>query len=463
MLLKSVADAINYLITISDFNEAMVSALRSLGEATGVDRVYVFENHYDPELMLTSLRFEWARRERAVSVDYSAFQTILYDKVPRWHRILSSGKVIMGLVKNFPESERVFFESRGIISILAVPIVIEDCFWGFVGFEDCTTQRQWEESEVSILAAAAASIGEAIIRKRSQEELVMSEARYRTVVDNVHDILYSYDTHMIMTYISQGVSHFGFTQEEGIGRNVMDFVHPEDYQRAYDLAMESIATGEYRPLSFRVFTRDGRVRFIEKTGNVIKDESGKAIQVVGILHDITERRESELEVARYREHLENLVAERTVDLEEMNRKLREEIAERMQALAALEQSQVELRKAKEFAESCNNARSEFMANISHEVRTPLNTIVGYSELIINDRSLQEAREHGGLIISESEILLNLINELLDLAKVDSGKLTLEVQPFEFRHFMESIRSSMNVRAMKKGIDLSVVLGGRGTS
>ncbi len=123
--------------------------------------------------------------------------------------------------------------------------------------------------------------------------------------------------------------------------------------------------------------------------------------------------------------LEQKVDDRTLELKKVNQKLGI---------------------AKEIAENASKTKNQFLANISHEIRTPLNAILGFSELIMTEKPAHKINNYAGLILAESENLLDLINQLLDIYKIESGKLELELNPFDLEHLMETINSSMCVRA-----------------
>jgi PAS domain S-box-containing protein len=173
ILLGGVSVATNILITEADLNCAIDQTLELLGTAVGADRVCIFENHdFRKGWYLTSMRHEWAR-DFAISQKHNPdLQDLSYHPaLSRWYDMLSSGHSIKGLIREFPESERAILEPQNIKSLLIIPITVKGQFWGFICFDDCHSDRVWAGVEASILQAAAASIGGAIARRHTEDEL----------------------------------------------------------------------------------------------------------------------------------------------------------------------------------------------------------------------------------------------------------------------------------------------------
>ena len=123
------------------------------------------------------------------------------------------------------------------------------------------------------------------------------------------------------------------------------------------------------------------------------------------------------------------------------------VAERTQEL---EESQAKLVEAKEAAEAANRAKSSFLANVSHELRTPLNSILGYTQLMLRDQSQpEEKRRRLNTVLSSGEHLLNMINEILDLAKVESGTITISLQPVQLKPLLNTLADEFQLRANQK--------------
>ncbi|BAZ33340.1 diguanylate cyclase/phosphodiesterase with FHA and GAF sensor [Cylindrospermum sp. NIES-4074] len=181
-LLQAVAEAANYLLAEMEFETAINKALAALGEASGVDRVYLFQNH--PHMvtgeMAVSLRFEWTRS--GVEASHSHWQNQCYrtSGLGRWYAALSNRESISGLIQEFPAAEQEILTKHGIQSLLLVPLQLEEKFWGYLGLVDCTSERHWSKHEESTLLTLAASISGARQRQHVEEKI-----RYQAL----HDLL----------------------------------------------------------------------------------------------------------------------------------------------------------------------------------------------------------------------------------------------------------------------------------
>jgi len=174
---------------------------------------------------------------------------------------------------------------------------------------------------------------------------------------------------------------------------------------------------------------------------------------VGI--DVTDRKLAEEATIKLNEELERKVAERTGELTLANMELQTEILERKQA-------QEKLTVAKSIAERSDQAKSEFLANMSHELRTPLNHIIGFTELVL-DKSFGDLNptqeEYLSDVIHSSHHLLSLINDILDLSKIEAKKMDLQISDIRLKHVLQTGLTMIKEKAMKHGISLVVEING----
>ncbi|MDZ4113707.1 MAG: ATP-binding protein [Brevundimonas sp.] len=244
-------------------------------------------------------------------------------------------------------------------------------------------------------------------RHRALERVRRSEAQFRLLADHMGDVVTRLKLDGSSRYISPAIRGLlGYTAEEMEGRPAQAFLHPDDQAGLLD-TFARIAAGERRSiLQHRALHRDGHVVWVETTFQAVLDSGDRPTEVIAVIRDVSER------------HL----------LEE------------------------ELREARDRAEAASEAKSRFLANISHEVRTPLTSIIGFSKLL-------QAREGLGAVEKQcadrihmaGQALLSIINDVLDYSKLEAGAMVLAVQPFEIRALVRETSEIVLGQLEEKGL------------
>lgn len=245
-------------------------------------------------------------------------------------------------------------------------------------------------------------------RKQTEEALKASEAKFRSIVENANDVIYILTLAGTFSYISPNWKELlGHEPASIIGTHFAPLLHPEDLSRCLGYFQDLITNG--RPitgLEYRVQHLDGFWRWHISNLATVSDETGTILYCVGIGRDVSDRKAVE----------------------------------------------VELQTAKEAAEVANRAKSEFLANMSHELRTPLNGILGYTQILKRNKTLASTAQHELDTIHQcGEHLLLLINDVLDLSKIEAHRLELRLSDFQLPTFLAAIADLFRLRAQQKGI------------
>ncbi|MFN4217970.1 MAG: PAS domain S-box protein [Candidatus Bipolaricaulia bacterium] len=312
-VLHAVAQAAERLLSTSSWKACANDILQGLGQATRVSRVYIFENHYS-ELgtLVTSQRFEWAAPGISPQIDNPALQNFDYEQggFHRWVELMSRGEAVVGLVREFPHTEQEVLAAQQIKSILCVPIFVQNAWWGFIGFDECVSERLWSDAEIDALRTAAHIIGLAIEQESSQELLRASEARYRSLFESVPIGLYrSTPDGRILDANDALVRMLGYPSKEALLQTPAQALFLDKNERRRWQA-EMDAQGIVNNFVTQLKRYDNTPIWVVDRARAIRDpQQGTVLYYDGSLVDITEQRRSEEALraseARYRALVES--------------------------------------------------------------------------------------------------------------------------------------------------------------
>ncbi len=270
-------------------------------------------------------------------------------------------------------------------------------------------------------------------RKEAEKRLSDSERKYRELVELANSIILRWNSNGQVTFLNEfGQKFFGYSEEEILGRQVVDTIVPQAESGGRDLG-RLMAQITANPKAFERninenIRRNGERVWIEWANRIITDDKGKVAEVLSIGTDVTERRTAQEALRQAHIELEHRVAERTV----------------------------ELAQAKKRAETADHLKSAFLATMSHELRTPLNSIIGFTGIILQGLAgplnLEQTKQLE-MVRSSSRHLLALINDVLDISKIEAGQLQVASERFDVRECITKVLGIVAPLAEKKELNL----------
>jgi PAS domain S-box-containing protein len=306
--------------------------------------------------------------------------------------------------------------------------------WEF-GIHQCDRARVWSDEELRLFQEIGRRLGDAITSLLIQREQRESERRLKEAERIAHVGYWDRDlVNNTIRLSDESYRIFGLSPEDRFEdleqwhSRWLTLLHPEDRESVARALQIALAGGPHYDVEYRVVRPDGEIRVVHAQADIPLDESGRPRRILGTMQDITERKQVEQELMRHRLHLEELVETRTREL----------------ALA------------RDTAESANRMKSVFLANMSHELRTPLNAILGFAQIMERDARIPaDRRANLGTINRSGKQLLALINDVLEISRIEAGRLGLQPAVCELRELLASLTEVVEFRARGKGLSMTI--------
>ncbi|WP_241659514.1 PAS domain-containing hybrid sensor histidine kinase/response regulator [Sphingomonas glacialis] len=242
--------------------------------------------------------------------------------------------------------------------------------------------------------------------------LAESERHCRMLADNVRDIIAVYDADGFLRYVSPSITNLlGYAPEEMLGKTPFMFMHSDDHARVAREFKAAATSPVDVTVEYRALAKNGDVRWFEAKPRFHRDASNAIVEISDSVRDVTDRR------------------------------LRE---------AALQQARLD-------AENASAAKATFLANMSHEIRTPMNAVFGFAELLARMDLTEEQRKYLQLIADSGRAMMRLLNDILDMSKIDSGRMQVAAEPVRLGHKLHVCAQLMEPIARSKGVDLTISL------
>ena len=305
-------------------------------------------------------------------------------------------------------------ESLGLVSFAGYKL--RDTNGKAIGVLAMFAKHAISEEDDAFLSNLAETTSRVIMDDKVGEALHASERRHRLFAENVSDVIWALDFSGRFTYLSPSLEQMlGLRWEDGMQLTVADIMTGSSLaiaQEAIRNIVVAAQAGQRRKprVELELIRKDGSTIWTDITASGMYDETNRIAGIVGVARDITARKQME----------------------------------------------DDLRTAKDAAEAATRAKSRFLANMSHEIRTPMTAILGYAELLMDPTIGASSRNNYLATIRRSgEHLLSLINDILDLSKIEAGKMSLDLQPCNVVAMLADVASMVRPRAEQRGVSFSV--------
>jgi PAS domain S-box-containing protein len=272
-----------------------------------------------------------------------------------------------------------------------------------------------------------------IYAKKANTELQRSEERFQLALQATHDGIWDGDFSKGEIYISKRMKgllgyHSG-SMKEGVDF-IFSRIHPDDFPMVRQALTRHLKDHEPFDVECRILKADKQWRWFRACGQAVWGQNGRATRIAGAITDISQRKESEAELLRHRDHLQEMVAEQTADL----------------------------LRAKDIAERANHSKSEFLANMSHELRTPMHAVLSFAALgeeNATSGNTEKLERYFQRIRLSGERLLLLLNNLLDLSKLEAGKMYVDLNPNDLLPLIQAVSAELETLLTPKGLKIII--------
>lgn len=292
-LLATITDVTSAFLRSEDYRNILPLAIQQLGEATVADRVYIFEIKPDAEGVLKGRQtYEWCAPDISSQLDNQVLQNIPFAILGKHIQTLSVGKAVTlftdQLVNEYLRKE---FLEEGILSLLLMPIFVNQQIWGIVGFDDCSRRRIWTEEEKEVVKSFSSSLSSAISRDKAQVAIRESEERFRLMAGNAPVMMWVSNEQDELVYVNKSWTEFTGINMAGItGLDWSAIVHPQDISIAVEKYNKLIEKQETVLLEYRMRNANGAFRWVIDKANPRILPDGTFLGYTGSVIDIHDRK-----------------------------------------------------------------------------------------------------------------------------------------------------------------------------
>ncbi len=398
------ADISQKLYYMDDFDNKINKTLELIGKHTDVSRTYIFENNLQGTV--TNNTYEWCNN--GIEPAIQNLQDIQYEDIPSWKSILNEeGRIFSTNIEELPKDIFDILDPQDIKSILVFPLFVQNRFWGFIGFDECKTEKKWEDEEVELLRTVSGLISNYFDRHIFQKQLIESEIRQKLAIENTQAGLWDWNIQTGELFVNDTwCKMIGCTRDE-IEPNVKSWeerVHPDDIKMVFQSLNDHIAgKSEYYESTHRFLKKSGDWMWVLDKGKVIEfDNENQPKRVIGTYIDIDNQK-------RIEEDLRNL----------------------------------------------NATKDKFFSIIAHDLRGPIGSMMQISEMISDEDGLDKETLSMFLYSQKtlSKSTFQLLENLLNWAMYNSERINFNPKIIDLNTTIDDNIESIKYCANQKGVTI----------
>ena len=380
---NSTAEVLLSIVDEANMEASLIEGMELVGRSVDADRVQIWRNEmFDGELYFVHT-YEWLSELGRQKVPVPAGLKYPYADKPRWKEMFMRGECVNGPVSSLSPDDREFLIAYEMKSIVIIPIFLQDQFWGFFSVDDCHIERTFTEDEIRIMRSVSLMMASVFDRGAQAARIREANDYTELLIEAMPFACNLWDSDMNLFKCNMGcVRMFEIDDKSEFIEHFSDF------------------SPEFQP--------DGTPS-APQARRAIQKAFDEGVYVQEWMHQTKDGTPlpAEVTLVRVTHGSEYVVAAYVRDLREQKRMM-EEINEMMVNL-----------------HSANAAKSDFLARMSHEMRTPLNAIIGLSELVLEDETVgEDARLNIENVSNSGATLLNTVNDILDISRIEAGRLEL---------------------------------------
>ena len=408
-----------------NFEESLLDAMEIIGQNMEADCVLIWPNEIRDGRLHFVLKHKWLSDAGKKVPQIDIGTAVPYSK--RWKDMFLRGECINGPIAELPQEDQDLFGPLGLVSTITIPLFYQDEFWGVFCVDDVIRERYFTQDDIDVLNSVTLMLVNAINRNLIQRELKSALEKTEEVLGQNELQLAKLDMAIqasrvglwemeimngdtvnpnnIFTWSDEFRQMLGYKSEREFPNALSSWsnvLHPEDKDRAFHAIRSHLhdMTGKTPyDIEYKLRKKDGEYSYYHAAGVTLRAKNGDPIRVVGTLVDVTETK--------------NIILDS-------------------------ERSRIQ-------AEAANKAKSGFLSTMSHEIRTPMNAIIGMTEIgkITND--VKKKNDALGKIDVASRHLLGIINDILDMSKIEADKFELSHENFDFEEMLQKVADVVNLR------------------